>query len=311
MNYQHNHQSFFNFAAVIFLAVIILTGCGPQKLEPIETLPESESAAETLAILVSRSQNAGPMRAHGRCLWQYHSKGKPKKEDFAVKLWVDPIKSRIQQGSEIDRPASNRPNPPAQIYMQGDVGFDARGIVVGSNEREFWMLIKPKVSSYSWGRWSEQSSALNLTNISGTLVEALGIVEVVDEKNWSMAKKGPFDILTKRNNEGRIIKKLHVGSYDYLVRVVEYFDADGKVVAVAKLGRYKKVFENFFVPSRLKVIVLGPTKEESASVALTLDSIKPTSFTEKQRNLFFNRPKTKGYKHIYRIIDGRMTELHE
>jgi hypothetical protein len=307
MNYKHNHQSFFRFAAIILLAVVFLTGCGPQKLEPIETLPESESAAETLAVLLSRSQNAGPLRAHGRCLWQYHSEGKPRKEDFAIKLWVDPL----QQGTAIGRPAANRPNPPAQIYMQGDVGFDARGIVVGSNEQEFWMLIKPKVSSYSWGRWAEQSSALNLTNISGTLVEALGIVEVVDEKNWSMAKKGPFDILTKRNDEGRIIKKLYVGSYDYLVRVVEYFNADGKVAAVAKLGRYKKVYENFFVPSSVKVNVRGPSIEESANMALTLDSIKPTTFTDKQRNLFFNRPRTKGYKHIYRIINGQMTELHE
>jgi mRNA-degrading endonuclease RelE of RelBE toxin-antitoxin system len=311
MNYKHNHQSLLYFAAAILLAVTILTGCGPQKFEPIETLPESESAAETLAILVSRSQNAGPMRANGRCLWQYHSKGKPQKEDFAVKLWVNPIKSHGKQGSEISLPAADRPNPPAQIYMQGDVGFDARGIVVGSNEQEFWMLIKPKASSYSWGRWSEQGSALNLTNISGTLVEALGIVEVVNEKNWSMAKKGPFDILTRRNDEGRIIKKLHVGSYDYLVRVVEYFDADEKVVAVVKLGKYKRVYENFFVPGRVGVVVRGPSVEESASVALTLDSIKPTSFSEEQLNLFFNRPKTKGYKHIYRIINGRMTELHE
>lgn len=312
MNYQHNHQSFFHFAAAMLLSVIILTGCAPQKREPIKVFPESKSAAETLSILRSRSQNVGPLRAHGRCLWQYRSNGKPRKEDFAVKLWVNPIRSYGQQGTEVGRLTSNRVNPQAEIYMQGDVGFNARGIVVGSNEREFWMLIKPKVSSYSWGRWSEQGPSMSLTNISRTLVEALGIVEVVDEESWSLSNEGAFDMLARRNDKGQIIKKIYVGNYDYLVRRVEYFDADGKAVAVAELDKYKEVSREFYVPTRISIIIRGGEGgDDAASMALNLNSVKSTSFTEKQRNLFFNRPKTKGYKHIYRIIDGRMIELSD
>jgi len=298
------------FAWAILLA--ILAGCAPQKREPIKVLPESKSAAETLSILRSRSQNVRPLRAHGRCLWQYRSNGKPRKEDFAVKLWVNPVRSYRQEGTDIGSFTSNRVNPPAEIYMQGDVGFNAKGIVLGSNESEFWMLIKPKVSSYSWGKWSEQGSSVSLTNISRTLIEALGIVEVVDEESWSLSKKGPFDVLTRRNDEGQIIKKIHVGNYDYLVRRVEYFDADGKVVAFARLDRYKRVSRDFFVPTRISIIIRGGEgADDSASIALNLNSVKPTSFTEKKRNLFFNLPKTKGYKHIYRIIDGRMIKLSD
>jgi len=291
----------------------ILAGCAPQKREPIMVLPESKSAAETLSILKSRSQNVGPLRAHGRCLWRYRSNGKPRKEDFAVKLWVNPVRSYRQEGTDIGSFTFNRVNPPAEVYMQGDVGFNPRGIVLGSNESEFWLLIKPKVSSYSWGRWSEQGSSMSLTNISRTLVEALGIVEVVDEESWSLSNEGAFEVLTRRNDKDQIIKKIYVGNYDYLIRMVEYFDADGKAVAVAELDKYKEVSGEFFVPTRISIIIRGEDgADDAASISLNLKSVKPTSFNEKQRKFFFNRPtKTKGYKHIYRIIDGRMIELSD
>ena len=284
---RYNHRLFLHFAAAMF----VLAGCAPQKREPIRVYPGKESALDSLSLLRSRSQNIGPMKANGQCFWRYYSKGKPRRENFAVKVWM---------------------NPPVEIYLQGDVAFNPRGIVLGSNASEFWLLMKPKVSSYSWGKWSEQGSSVTLTNISKTLVEALGIVEVVDEKNWSLSNEGAFDVLVKRNDEGGIIKKIYINCYDYLVRKIVYFDAGGKAVAVAELDKYKEVSKEFFVPTAIRVIMRGEGGvHDSASITLSLKSVKSTVFTEKQRNLFFNRPKTKGYKHIYRIIGGRMIELQE
>ena len=247
-----------------------------------------ESAAEALSVLRSRSQHTGPLKANGQCVWQYYSNGKPHKEPFAVKLWV---------------------NPPAEVYLQGDVGFNPRGIVLGSNASEFWLLIKPELSSYSWGKWSEQDTSSGLMVVPKTLNEALGIVEVVDEKSWSLSKEGGFDVLISRNDKGVIARKMYINRRDYLVRKIEYFDVNGNVLALAELDKHKDVTEDFFVPTVIRIMMYGEAgAADSDSITLNLSSVKPDSFTEKRRKIIFTRPKPKGYKNVYRIIDGHLVE---
>ncbi len=276
------------FLLPVFVAIFFLSGCGPRRREPKPVLSIQESAAEALSVLRSRSQHAGPLKANGQCVWQYYSNGKPHKEPFAVKLWV---------------------NPPAEVYLQGDVGFNPRGIVLGSNASEFWLLIKPELSRYSWGKWSEQDSSSGLMVVPKTLDEALGIVEVVDEKSWSLSKEGGFDVLIRRNDKGAIARKMYINPRDYLVRKIEYYDVDGNVLALAELDKHKDVTEDFFVPTVIKIMMYGEAGAENAdSITLNLKSVKPDSFTEEQRKKIFSLPEMKGYKHFYRIIDGRMIE---
>ena len=268
--------------------LVIAAGCGPERREPEPVFTGEKTIAEALSILRSRSQNSGPLKAYGQCVWQYYSDGKPHKEPFAVKLWV---------------------NPPAEVYLQGDVGFNARGIVLGSNASEFWLLIKPELSSYSWGKWSEQETSGGLMVVPKTLNEALGIVEVVDEKSWFLSKEGGFDVLVRRNDKGGIDKKMYINRRDYLVRKIEYFDVNENVLALAELDKYKDVTEDFFVPTVIKIMMYGEAgAENSDSITLNLKSVKPENFTEKRRKIIFNLPKMKGYKHIYRIVNGRMVE---
>jgi hypothetical protein len=281
-----NRRLILFFARSILLLVI--AGCAPEKREPEPVLPGKKSVAEALSVLKSRSQHTGPLKANGQCLWRYYSNGKPRTENFAVKLWV---------------------NPPAEVYLQGDVAFNPRGLVLGSNAIEFWLLIKPEFSSYSWGKWSEQDTSSGLMVVPKSLDEALGIVEVADEKSWSLSGEGTFDVLVRRNNEGKTVKKLYINRRDYLARKIVYFDADGKVVAVAELDRYKEVSKEFFVPTVIRIVMHGGDGGDNlASIKLNLSSVKPDSFTEKRRSVLFSRPKPEGYKHFYRIIDGRMIE---
>ncbi len=270
------------------ILLVIVTGCVPERREPKPVLSIQESAAEALSVLRSRSQHTGPLKANGQCLWQYYSNGKRRKENFAVKLWV---------------------NPPAEVYLQGDVGFNPKGIVLGSNASEFWLLIKPELSRYSWGKWSEQDSSSGLMVVPKTLNEALGIVEIIDEKSWSLSKEGGFDVLVRRNDKGGIAKKMYINRRDYLVRKIEYFDVNGSVLALAELDKYKAVTEDFFVPTVIRIMMYGRDgAEDSDSITLNLKSVKSTDFSDKQRSAFFTLPPTKGYKHFYRIIDGRMIE---
>ncbi len=272
----------------VFVTIFFLSGCGPQRREPKPVLGVRKTAAEALSVLRSRSQHSGPLKAYGQCVWQYYSNGKPHKEPFAVKLWV---------------------NPPAEVYLQGDVGFNPKGIVLGSNASEFWLLIKPELSRYSWGKWSEQGTSSGLMVVPKTLNEALGIVEVVDEKSWSLSKEGGFDVLIRRNDKGVIARKMYINRRDYLVRKIEYFDVNGNVLTLAELDKYKDVTEDFFVPTVIKIMMYGEAgAENSDSITLNLKSVKPDSFTEKRRKKIFSLPERKVYKHFYRIIDGHLVE---
>jgi len=290
MDYQrHNLFLYFCYAA----GILILVGCAPEIRRPLEICPGKGSVAEAVSALQSHSQNIVPFKANGQCLLEYYVKEKPKphKERFSVKLWV---------------------NPPVEIYLQGDATLVPKAIILGSNEREFWLSIRPKeISTYWWGKWSQQDSSETLMINPKTLLEALGIAAVDAESNWSLSNEGAFDILTKRQR-GVVIKKIYVYSCDYLVKRIEYFDVYGQVAVVAELDKYKQVLEGFFVPAGIKIIKRADDNPEgSLSITLDLKSIRPAKITAKQQNVLFNRPQPRGFKHLIRIIGGKWIEQRQ
>jgi hypothetical protein len=281
---QYNHRLFIGFAA----AILILTGCAPQIQKPVRVCPGKETASESLSLLRQRLENMVPLKANGRCLLQYYAEDKkPKKESFPVKLWV---------------------NPPVEIYMQGDVAFDPKGIVLGSNEDEFWLAMKLKeISSYWWGRWPKESCPEKLMISPRLVLEALGAVAVEDEESWSLSNEGTFDVLTKQGGSTKIRKKVHINTCDYLVRRIEYFNDDGRAAIVAELDKYKELIRGFFVPTFVKIINYSDGNGGD-SVQITLGSVKSMNFTDKQRRRLFIRLEPKGFKHIYKIVDGDIIE---
>ena len=284
MNYQQgNLRLYFHFAA----AILILSGCAPQMQKPMRICPGAESAVEALSLLRSRLENTVPLKANGQCRLQYYAEGKPHKENFPVKLWV---------------------NPPTQIYIQGDVAFDPEGIVVGSNEEEFWLSIKLKeVSSYWWGRWSEGDFSEKLMISPKLVLEALGIAEFGGGESWSLSNEGAFDVLTKRDSRGVVIKKVYIFNCDHLVSKIEYFGADGQVAAIMELGKYEEVSEWFSAPAVIKIVShTAESAGDLVSITISLKSIRPVEFTDKQRRHLFTRPEPRGFRHIYKIVGGNI-----
>ncbi len=286
MNYQHyNLRLYFYFAA----AILIFAGCAPEIQKPIEVVPGKESVAEALSVLKARSQKAVPLKAGGRCLLQYYDAGKKKhkKESLAVLVLV---------------------KPPVEIYLQGDATLVPRAIVLGSNEREFWLSIRPKeISTYWWGKWSELDSSEGLLMNPKTLFEALGVAEIKAEENWSLSNEGAFDVLT-RQERGVVIKKIYIYSRDYLVRKIEYFDLQGKAIAHTELEGYREVSDGFFVPALIKIIAYGQNKgKDSLSITLDLKSIKPKKITERQQKAF-ERPPPRNFKHVLVNEGGKWIE---
>ena len=274
------------FVLSIATAILILTGCAPEIRRPTEVCPGRESAAEALAALQSGSKNIVPLWAKGQCLLQYSAEKKKHKENLTVRVLV---------------------KPPVELYFQGDASLVHKAVVLGSNEQEFWLSIRPKeISTYWWGKWSEQDSPEGLIINPKTLLEALGVAEVDNDEDWSLSNEGVFDILTRRDR-GVIIKKIYIYSCDYRIRKIEYFESNGRAVACTELDKYKEISEGFFVPALIKVVTHDRNNaEDSFSITLNLKSIKPA--TEKQKNYPFNRLRPKGLKHQYRVVNGRWIE---
>jgi hypothetical protein len=275
------------FITATAAAILILSGCAPELRHPKRICPGKQSLAQSLDSLRSNSDNIVPLNATGRCRARFYIEDKKYKESFPVKLWV---------------------NPPAQIRLHGDLFLNPRGIVLGSNEREFWLAIKPKeISTYQWGLWSEQNSSERLIINPKTLLEALGIAAVGSDETWSLSNEGAFDVLTQRNDQGGIIKKVYIYSCDYRVSKIEYFNADGEPVVVAELYKHKEMSKGFFVPRAIKITTYAEAGRED-SVIITLKSVTPDKFDEKKQDVYFNRRKPRGFKHVYKIINGNMIE---
>ncbi|MFH1718830.1 MAG: hypothetical protein ABIF19_15855 [Planctomycetota bacterium] len=273
----------------IAATALILAGCQSHILERMETCPGKGSVSEALAALQSHSQNMAPLKADGQCRMEYYVEGKkkPQSENLSVKLWVD---------------------PPLNIYLQADKAVIPKAVVLGSNEDEFWLAIRPKeISRYYWGKWSDQDTSEGPVMNPRTLLEALGIWEVDTEQDWSLSNEGAFDILSKREH-GVVTKKIYVYSCEYRVRRIEFFDSNGRPVAGAELDKYEEVSDGFFVPSVIEVTTQGRQTEDSLSITINLQSVKPAEITEQRRNLLFGRQKPRGFKHVRQIVGGKWIE---
>jgi hypothetical protein len=265
------------------ILVLFWAGCAAQ---PMHHCPGKMFADEAIAVLKSRREKAVPIRATGQCLLRYHAEGKMRKENFPVKLWV---------------------NPPNEIYLQGDIAFDATGLVFGSNADEFWFWLKPKeISSYWSGIWSQAGIWNGLAVSPMIALEAFGSVDI-RQGDWTLSHDGSFDLLTLRNDRGVIMQKIYIEPCDYVVTKIERFDESGDIYLKAEFSGYKKTAEGFLTPSRIKIVAASKESGED-SADISLSSVKPAELSAQQRQRLFVRPLPRGFDHIYLVIDGRTIE---
>jgi hypothetical protein len=282
------------FAFYVVVLALILSGCAARTQELTRVCPGKGSTAEALSALRSHSQSVASLKAIGTCLLEYRVERtqQQRRENFPIRVWL---------------------NPPIEIYLQGSVAFDPRGIVAGSNTDEFWLAIRLKeISSYWWGEWTQASHLDELVISPRVVLEALGTTAVQSgngrEENWSLSKEGVFDVLTQRGDQGRIIKRIHVFCCDYTIRRIEYFGMDEEVVVVVELDKYRDVAPNFAVPTLIKVVRQDGDADDSGAITVTLRSVKSTRFTEQQRERLFTRPAARGFEHVMMNVGGIWVE---
>ena len=274
------------FLALIIVLALTLGGCVGPEVKQVQICPGRGSVEQSLQ---ASQQQPVSFKANGRCHLVYYDDEKKYDENFPVKLWV---------------------NSEGWIYLQGDIAFDQKGLILGANEEEFWLSIRLKeLSSYFWGEWSQQDGLNGLAVGPKVLLEAVGL-SGTDGEGWSLSNEGRFDILTKQDEQDRPVKRIYIDSCDYLVRKIVYYDDSGGEVIVTELYRFKRVTEDFSVPTRITVVI-GSGEKPQDLLKIKLDSVKVKDFSAKKWNRLFTRPQPKRLKHIYRIIDGNAVEQQD
>jgi hypothetical protein len=240
---------------------------------------------DALSALRSQSEKAVGLKASGQCRFEYYADGKRHKENLGVRMWV---------------------NPPDEIYVRCDASVVPKAVVVGSNAEEFWLAVRPKeVSTYWWGRWSEQGSVGKVKINPRVVLEGFGAVDVDDRQDWSLSVEGPFDVLTRRGADGAVIKKVYVYKCDYHVANIEYYDQEERAAVVAELRNYREASEGFWVPTVITIIDRSDV-EQPDSMRIVLRSVTQKDFSEKDRGVIFRRPAPRGFEHVFRVVDGKL-----
>jgi hypothetical protein len=278
-----------SFFVFIVAAILAVAGCVPPMEKPPRICPGKEDISVSLSLLEARAENAVAVKARGQCRVQLYLEGerKPHKENLTIRYWL---------------------NPPSEIYAQCDASVVPKAVVLGSNADEFWVGIKPKeISTYWWGAWDEQTGLGGFPLRPKILLEALGLVELGGGQDWFLLNEGAFDVLTKRSEKGALAKKVYIYNCEERVSKIEYFDGEGGVMFATELGKYREMSEGFWVPTSIEIMRPARDNRED-SVRISISSVKPVNFTDKARDRLFARPKPRGFRHVFRIVDGKPIE---
>lgn len=289
----------FCILALAGFVAVFLGGCAAvvKVLErPERTCPASKNIDELLEALARRWEKVKPFRANGQCLLQYYdAEDRQRRENFQVKLWVE---------------------PPDKMCLYGDVAFNAKGIMFGCNEQEFWLAIRPKeIRGYWWGRQNDNRAdsagwqcftGLPFGLSPSNLLDGLALVRPGEDganENWVLSNEGRFDVLTRYEAEGRLLKKIYVDCCNFLFYRIEYFDEQGRPEVVMKLGGYRRLSESFFVPAKVEISYCRDDEREDL-VTIALRSIKLVNFSEKQEDKLFTRPPSKHFGPVYHLDEN-------
>lgn len=273
------------FAVTAGALSLLFLACAPVEKPLDDVCPPEFNVIEAVSVLSQRWTEAQPFYANGRCLiTAKDNDGKPIKENPAIKIWV---------------------LPPHKVCLYGDIFLDSKGLILGATEEEFWFVCSPReIRTYMWGKQgtAQNCSAQLPLPISPTdILDALGMIRFdldSDEQNWNLTHAPDFDILTCRNSRANLVKKVYIARCDYRVRKIEYFDRLGKISVLAELDKYQLIEGQFLIPTVIDIKRITQ-ENDTEEVKITLKSVKPKEFTDKQKNVFFSKPDMKRFKEIF------------
>ncbi len=267
--------------ALALATLMLAGGC----LAPGRVCPGKATTTEALAALRPREEALRSFKATGQCRMGYVAEsGRARQFNLPVNVYV---------------------NPPSEVYLQGQATLGPQGLVfLGTNEKEFWLGIRPEISTFWWGEWSKARGAHDLPVSPQAVFESLGLVVAdaaeADPNRWSLSAASGQDVLTFLDEGGRPAKRLFVERCDYRIARIEYLDAEGRASVVVELKRYEKVGPATWVPSRISITAFdGPERTHWAR--LSLNSLAEWTCREAFRQRYLVRPEAANFKTVIEI----------
>jgi len=277
VNNRCSKNSVLFFAVVLMVSLcVFISGCAAPTVEKAAGICVGGSIDEIVQLFRLRRENVVPLRASGNmCI-----------------RWRDSGDREYRENLNIDL----RFCPPSRIYFRGSTIL-GEAVRLGANSDEFWILMKPdQISTYQWGMRSQVKACpseqwLNPRN----LCEALGMVGV--DSSWLLSGKGDLQTLTRMDDGGRIIQRVHIGCGDHLARRIEYYDDRGGSTLLLELDKYTRLGDAAPVPTRINITHY----ETDTLVDINLKNVKLFEPSPEQLAGLFTRPEPEGFEHVLRL----------
>ena len=257
------------------------SGCNIDGAKPVELDTSEESRSIILQTLRVRTEQAIAFRAYGKS-WHGIINEEGKEETlppFNAKLWFrPPFLIRMQ----------------SHATMQGD-------IVLGCNSEEFWLSVKPQISTYYWGCWDRALTEGLLPFNPKVVLEAIGIVEVGEEDSWDLSEEDDMLVLAQPDPNTEVTKRVFINSRTQEIERIIYEDEQNTPLVIAQLSGYRRVPNrkiNFSIPTVIRIMAYEQGKS-AGWVKLVIEPIRAGNVDAK----IFNRPKPLGFKRIIEVTE--------
>lgn len=271
------------FFMVLGLSIL---GCKPSLVieKPERIVLGKSSIAAAGAVLGENRLQMVPIQASGELFYEEFAGGK--------------LKEHLKfTGGQL------RFVPDRRMYFRANNLF-GEAIKLGSNDKEFWLRMKPKeVNRYWSGTWERLRNCREQLLLSPKIMlEALGVVSV--DSSWKIINQPGVDVLVKYDDIGLPLKKIYVRTSDYLIEKIEYYGKGIFIAVEVKLSGYKKIEGKVSVPGNIMITSFDDGVVQS-TMEVRFKRIKRFVPTKKDLSGDLFKPaKTKGIENIYRLNEN-------
>ncbi|MFC1765935.1 hypothetical protein ACFL6U_28140, partial [Planctomycetota bacterium] len=236
----------------VCLLLLGAPGCDIDGAKPVELDTSEESRGLILQALRARADQATAFRAYGKS-WHgiVNDDGKTETFGFNARLWFrPPLSLRLQ----------------SHATMHGNIDL-------GCNNEEFWLGIKPQISTYYWGRWDRALTEGLLPFNPKVVLEAIGIVEVGEEDSWDLAEDDEMLVLSRADPNTEVTKRVFIDARAQKIKRIIYTDGDGTPLVTAQLSGYRRVSNDFDIPTVIRITALE-NGEPTGWIKLVVEPIR-------------------------------------
>jgi len=272
---------------LLVVVVMLAGGCVTQVFPTAKVCPGKADVAEALDALHQQAKAAVPFRTNGQCRLGFVTEsGKTRQFNLPVSVYI---------------------NPPSEIYLQGQATPGPQGLVfLGTNERQFWLGLRPEISTFWWGDWSKATKGHDLPVSPRAVFESFGFAGAdsfeTDPNHWSLSAGPGQDVLTWTGQNGLPIKRIFVDRCDYRIARIEYLDEAGHVTVMVELKGYQRVADGFFVPSQVSIVAFAEG-QRTHWARMTLGAFMEKEYNDQFRSRYFVRPEPRGFETVIEV-DG-------